>query len=82
MACCEKSWLRKMNGGKKMPVVKIDLLEGRSAEQKEKLAKALLKAFEENDVPKEWVTIVFNDNPVENWVVGGEMLAEKLKKEK
>jgi 4-oxalocrotonate tautomerase family enzyme len=71
-----------MNGGKKMPVVRVDLLEGRSAKQKEKLAKALLKAFEENDIPKEWVTIVFQDNPVENWVVSGEMLSEKLKKEK
>lgn len=65
-----------------MPVVKIDLLQGRSAKQKEKLAKAILGAFEENDIPKEWVTIVFNDNPVENWVVSGEMLSEKLKKEK
>ena len=65
-----------------MPVVKVDLLSGRSAKQKEKLAKAILSAFEENDIPKEWVTIVFQDNPLENWVVAGEMLAEKLKKEK
>lgn len=65
-----------------MPVVKIDLLEGRNAKQKEKLAKALLKAFEENGIPKEWVSIIFNDNPVENWVVSGEMLSEKLKREK
>ena len=65
-----------------MPVVKIDLLEGRTAEQKEKLAKALVQAFEENGFPKEWVTIIFNDSPVENWAVAGEMLSEKMKKEK
>ena len=64
-----------------MPVVKIDVLEGRTAEQKEKLVMALYKAFEENQIPKEWVTIIFNDNPVENWAVGGEMLSEKIKKE-
>ena len=65
-----------------MPVVKIDLLEGKTVEQKEKLAMALYKAFEENNIPKEWVSIVFNENPVENWAVGGEMLSEKIKKEK
>ncbi|MFA4855088.1 MAG: tautomerase family protein [archaeon] len=65
-----------------MPVVKIDLLEGRTAKQKEKLAKALLAAFEENGIPKEWVSIIFNDLPAENWVISGEMLSEKLKREK
>ncbi len=65
-----------------MPIVKIDMLEGKTAEQKEKLVIALYKAFEENQIPKEWVTILFNDNPVENWAVGGEMLSEKIKKEK
>ena len=65
-----------------MPVVKIDLFEGKTAEQKERLAMALLKAFEENGIQKEWVTIIFNDSPVENWSVGGEMLSEKIKKEK
>ena len=66
----------------KMPVVKIDLLDGKTSEQKEKLAKSLVKAFEENHILKEWVTIIFNENPVENWAVGGEMLSEKIKKEK
>ena len=64
-----------------MPIVKIDMLEGKTAEQKEKLVMALYKAFEENEIPKEWVTILFQDNPVENWAVGGEMLSEKIKKD-
>ena len=63
-----------------MPVVKIDLLQGKSPEQKEKLARALMQAFEENNIPKEWVTIIFNETAVENWAVGGEMLSEKIKK--
>jgi 4-oxalocrotonate tautomerase family enzyme len=65
-----------------MPVVKIDLLEGKSAKQKQALAMALLKAFEENGIPREWVSIIFNDNPAENWVVSGEMLSEKMKRGK
>ncbi len=63
-----------------MPVVKIDLLSGRTPEQKEKLVKSIFKAFEENQIPKEWVSIIFNDNPVENWAVNGEMLAEVIQK--
>jgi len=65
-----------------MPVVKIDMLGGKTAGQKEKLAMALMKAFEENEIRKEWVTIIFNENPVENWAVAGEMLSEKIKKGK
>ena len=62
-----------------MPVVRVEWVEGRSAAQKERLARALLCAFEENGIPREWVTIIFNDSPVENWVVSGEMLSEKMK---
>ena len=65
-----------------MPVVKIDLLKGKTAEQKEKLVKSLMNAFEENEIPKEWVTIIFKESPVENWAVNGEMLSEKMKKGK
>jgi len=57
-------------------------LEGKTPEGKEKLAKALLNAFQENGIQKEWVTIIFNETPVENWSVGGEMLSEKMKKGK
>ncbi len=65
-----------------MPVVKIDLLEGKTKEEKEKLAMSIVKAFQENSIPKERVTVIFQDNPVENWVVGGEMLSEKIKQGK
>lgn len=65
-----------------MPVVKIDMLKGKTSEEKEKLAMAIMAAFDQNDIPKEWVTIIFNDNPLENWAVGGEMLSEKIKREK
>ncbi len=75
-------WCNEYGGVIEMPIVKIDLLDGKTAEQKEKLAMALLQAFEENNIPKEWVTIMFNESPVENWAVNGEMLSEKMKKGK
>jgi 4-oxalocrotonate tautomerase family enzyme len=63
-----------------LPVVKIDLLAGRTKEQKEKLFESILKAFEENNIPREWVTIILNDSPIENWIVDGEPLSKKMKK--
>lgn len=63
-----------------MPIVRIDLLKGRTKEQKEKLIESIFKAFEENNIPREWVTILLNDSSIENWAVDGEMLSKKLKK--
>ncbi|MCX6798639.1 MAG: tautomerase family protein [Candidatus Diapherotrites archaeon] len=60
----------------------MDMLEGRSAAQKEKIIESVFKAFEENGISREWVTIVISDLPQENWAISGEMLSEKLKKEK
>ena len=58
------------------------MLNGKTAEEKEKLAMALTKAFEEIGMRREWITVIFNENPVENWAVAGEMLSEKMKKGK
>jgi len=65
-----------------MPIVKIDILEGHTKKEKEKLMESIFKAFEENDIPREWVSIVITDLPEENWAVGGELLSKKLAREK
>ncbi len=62
-----------------MPVVKIDMWEGRTEEQKEKLIKAIFKALEESiGVPKENIEIIINDIPKSNWGKNGEQ-ASKVK---
>jgi 4-oxalocrotonate tautomerase family enzyme len=64
-----------------MPIVRIELLSGRTKEQKEKLIESIFEAFEKNNIPKDWVSIVLSDEPVENWAIGGELLSNKMKKE-
>ncbi|MFH1587502.1 MAG: 4-oxalocrotonate tautomerase family protein [Candidatus Diapherotrites archaeon] len=65
-----------------MPVVKIDMWEGRSEEDKEKMIKAIYRALEESlGIPKEWTTVIINDVPKSNWGLNGEQ-ASKMKFEK
>ena len=60
-----------------MPVVIIEMWEGRTGEQKEKLIKGITKAFEEIGVPPEALNIIIHDVPKTNWGLRGEQ-ASKL----
>jgi len=62
---------------KDLPVVIIEMWEGRTDEQKEKLMKGIFKAFEEIDVPPEALNIIIHDIPKTNWGLRGEQ-ASKL----
>ena len=59
-----------------MPIVQVEMWEGRSAEQKEKLMKGIMKAFEEIGVKKERVTIIIHDTPKTNWGIEGEQASK------
>jgi len=54
-----------------LPVVIIEMWEGRTDEQKEKLMKGIFKAFEEIDVPPEALNIIIHDIPKTNWGLRG-----------
>ena len=61
-----------------MPVVIVEMWEGRTPEQKEKLIKGITKAFEENLGTKpESLHIVIHDVPKINWGTRGQQ-ASKL----
>jgi 4-oxalocrotonate tautomerase len=60
-----------------MPVVKVDLWEGRTDGEKEKIIKGITKALEDVGVPKEATTVIINDVPKANWGIKGEQ-ASKL----
>lgn len=58
-----------------MPVVTIEWLEGRSAEQKKDLTVALTKAFTEiTKVSRDHVWIVFRDVKRSDWAMDGKLL--------
>ncbi len=61
-----------------MPMVTIDWLEGRTAEQKCQLAEALTKTIVEiTKVSREHVWIRFNDVPRSDWAMGGTLCSER-----
>ncbi|MDP3704114.1 MAG: tautomerase family protein [Candidatus Omnitrophota bacterium] len=61
-----------------MPVLTVEWLEGRTAQQKAQLAEALTKAFVEiAKVQKEQVWIVFRDVKRSNWAMSGRLLDQE-----
>ena len=61
-----------------MPVVIVEMWQGRTEEQKEKLIKGITKAFEDIGVPCERLNIVIHDVRKCNWGTRGEQ-ASKIK---
>ena len=60
-----------------MPVLTVEWLEGRTAQQKAQLADALTKAFVEiAKVQKEQVWIVFRDVKRSDWAMSGRLVEE------
>ncbi len=58
-----------------MPVITVESLEGRTAQQKAQLTEALTKAFEDiAKVSKEHVWIVFRDVKRSDWAMNGKLL--------
>jgi 4-oxalocrotonate tautomerase len=62
-----------------MPFVTIDIWEGRTVEQKRKLARAITSAVAEAiGCPEEAVEIVIRDVPKFNWSTGGKLACDKF----
>jgi 4-oxalocrotonate tautomerase len=60
-----------------MPVVIVEMWEGRTLEQKETLIRGITRAFEQIGTKAEALHIVIHDVPKSNWGVGGQQ-ASKL----
>ena len=55
-----------------MPVVIVEMWEGRTEDQKRTLIKGITKAFEAIGVKAEWLNIIIHDIPKSNWGMKGE----------
>jgi len=63
-----------------MPMVQITMLQGRTAEQKRKIAKRVTDALvEEAGARREAITIVFCEVSKESYASGGELMVDKVK---
>ena len=59
-----------------MPVVIVEMWEGRTVEQKKQLVEGITSAFADIGIPREAVHIIIKDNPKHNWATGGKLAAE------
>ena len=59
-----------------MPYVIIQMHEGRTIEQKKKLAEGITSAFVNIGTSKNDVKIIINDNPPHNFAAGGKLDSE------
>jgi 4-oxalocrotonate tautomerase len=63
-----------------MPMVQITMLEGRTAEQKRRIAKRVTDALvEEAGARREGIMIAFHEVSKESYASGGELIADKSK---
>lgn len=60
-----------------MPVIIVEMWQGRTVEQKKQLAAEITQAFVNVGVEKNQVHIIFKDNPRQNWAQGGKLASEE-----
>ncbi|MDD4874567.1 MAG: tautomerase family protein [Dehalococcoidales bacterium] len=59
-----------------MPVIIVEMWQGRTMEQKKQLAQGITNEFVKIGVLCDQVQIIFKDNPRQNWATGGKLAAE------
>ena len=60
-----------------MPVVTVEMWEGRTIEQKKQLVEGITSVMAKMGVPPEAVHIIIKDNPRYNWATGGKLASEE-----
>lgn len=61
-----------------MPIVKLEMLKGRSLDQKRALAKALTEAVATHaNVPPDQVWVVIDEVDRESWAAGGQLMSDR-----
>lgn len=57
-----------------MPFVNIHIYKGHSQERKQELARRITEVINEvTEIPKDWIWVVFEDIPPNQWSVGGKL---------
>jgi 4-oxalocrotonate tautomerase len=59
-----------------MPVIIVEMWEGRTIEQKKKLAKGLTNAFVKIGVPAEAVHVIMRESPKSCWAEAGKLCSD------
>ena len=56
-----------------MPVIVVEMWEGRTIKQKKELVTGITSSFVKIGTPAEAVHIILKDNPKHNWASGGKL---------
>jgi len=59
-----------------MPIVKVEMWNGRTSDQKAQLAKEITDSFERLGTARDATIVVFNDISKDNWAQGGTLASE------
>jgi len=59
-----------------MPVVTVEMWEGRTVEQKRQLVEGITGSFVQIGVAPEALQIIIKDVPKHNWAIGGKLASE------
>ena len=59
-----------------MPVVIVEMWEGRTIEQKKQLVEGITSSFAKINTPPEVVQVILRDVPKHNWAIGGKLSSE------
>lgn len=59
-----------------MPVVIVEMWEGRTKEQKRQIAEGITAAFTKVGTPADAVQIILKDNRKSDWAIAGKLCAE------
>ena len=60
-----------------MPVVTVEMWEGRTIEQKKQLVEGITSSFIQIGTSPEAVQVIIKDNPKHNWAIGGKLASEE-----
>jgi 4-oxalocrotonate tautomerase len=72
------NWVLATDNWCSMPMVQITMLQGRTADQKRKIAKRITDALvEEAGARREGIIVAFNEVSKESYASGGELMIDK-----
>ena len=60
-----------------MPVVTVEMWEGRTIEQKKQLVEGITSVMTNLGIPAQAVHIIIKDVPKHNWATGGKLASEE-----
>ncbi len=59
-----------------MPVVIVEMWEGRTIEQKKQIVEGITSVWVKMGVPAEGVQVILKDNAKHNWAIAGKLTSE------